>query len=112
MVMARKIVLPPQPNVIKRDPPSLMDLLNSIQLIMGQEIQRISERSSRGLSLTQDETRTITTFMKTLIDLGRLNLDKQKADDLSKLTDAELAALGAKALKKIKDDLRDSNYVT
>ena len=64
------------------------------------EVTKLYQKVSKGNSLDQKEARILQGYIKAMVDLSREQRERDRADDLSKLSTDELARIASSMLKK------------
>lgn len=64
------------------------------------EVTKLHIKVSRGTSLDQKEARILQGYIKSMVELSREQRERDRADDLSKLSTEELAKIAEKMLKQ------------
>jgi hypothetical protein len=96
-------------HVKTRIEPSLMEntpenILASAMSIVAMEIVKLQQKSSR-TSLDQKDARILQGYIKSMVELSREQRERDRSDDLSKLSTDELAKIAAGMLKKEVDTI-------
>lgn len=103
--MNRKYILSPKPvGEITNSTSALQSILNNSLKILSNEVNNLLAKSSRGMALNQNEIKNLCSFLRVLLDAGKLALDQARAEDLSHLSDEQVIAMSRVALKQITKD--------
>jgi hypothetical protein len=97
----RRIVLPKKKEI--REPaqlvPTLEGLMSDAMSIIGSELSRYKQKTSRGVTLDLKEARAVQSYMEALVKLSREDRERARAEDLTNLSDDELKDLAKEVLR-------------
>lgn len=99
---SRRIVLPPNKETKKIETtivPTLESLMSDAMSIIGSELARYRQKTSRGVTLDLKEARAVQSYMESLVKLSREDRERSRSEDLTNLSDEELKQLAAEVLK-------------
>ncbi len=93
----KRIKLPSKPKQIEQSDvqvvPSIEGLLADALTIIGGELSRYRQKSTRGVTLDLKEARIIQGYIDSLTKAQKENREQARAQDLSNLSDSELLQL-------------------
>lgn len=97
----RRIVMPPnkEPKIETTIVPTLESLMSDAMSIIGSELARYRQKTSRGVTLDLKEARAVQSYMESLVKLSKEDRERTRAEDLVNLSDEELKQLAAEVLK-------------
>ncbi len=100
-----KVIIPqndrPRSNVVSGPLDNNPDtIISTAMQTVAMEVTKLNVKVTRGISLDQKEARILQGYIKSMVELSRELRERDRADDLSKLSTAELAAIAEKMLKK------------
>lgn len=98
----RRIVLPHKQPKIKEDNVISIDTVNSVLedaiRVISLEMVKFRGKVNQGYSLSPAEARVFQGYIKSMVDLSKEARERERSDDLSKLSDEEVVLLAKKAL--------------
>jgi hypothetical protein len=99
----RRIVMPPdktpKPELEVTVVPTLESLMSDAMSIIGSELSRYRQKTSRGVTLDLKEARAVQSYMESLVKLSKEDRERSRAEDLPNLSDEELKQLASEVLK-------------
>lgn len=112
MSFNKKIILAPGKPIVRREAvvtvPGVENLIADALGTIELELVKFRNKVNRGESLELPEGRLLTLYVKSLVDLSRESRERARTEDLSKMSDEELAELAKKLVNQNKPPTEDS----